>query len=273
MQFARHLLPLQKPETQAVLFVNLPNLVYNWKHYTKSSSAKPAAVVKVSSNLDIQGNGYGVGLVEASQALADAGCDTFFVATLGEALQLRASLANSTIYCLGGFAPGSYDAVAGAKVRPVLGSLEEAVEWCRGPAPAPYALHVDSGMNRLGLQPGALPEFAAALADGTLRKPALVMSHLAEADEPASDYNPTQLANFAAAREQLRLGDVPASLANSGGCLLGPQYHFDLLRPGYGLYGGHLHRAKANPGRPVVELYARIIEAKQVPAGAPVSYR
>lgn len=212
-----------------------------------------------------------MGLVEASRALAAAGCETFFVATLGEALQLRATLANSTIYCLGGFAPGSYDAVAGAKVRPVLGSMEEAVEWCRGSAP--YALHVDSGMNRLGLQPAALPEVAAALADGTLRKPALLMSHLAEADEPASDYNATQLAAFEAARKQLRLADVPASLANSGGCLLGPAYHFDLLRPGYGLYGGHLHRAQANPGQPVVELYARIIEAKQVPAGAPISYR
>jgi len=234
----------------------------------KAAPAECAAVVK--------GIGYGVGAIEAAQALNAEGCRTFFVATLGEAdsLALSGTLTDSTIYVLDGLIPGSAGDFAALGVRPVLSGLAEIDEWaafCEARAETlPAALHVDTGMNRLGLKAAeqqVLRDAPERLAGVNIT---MLMTHLACADEPDHPKNAQQrdrFTDFAAA-----LPALPLSLANSAGIFLGPDYHFDLVRPGIALYGGNPFARLQNPMEPVVSLYGRILQIGEAGAGDTVGY-
>jgi alanine racemase len=149
---------------------------------------------------------------------------------------------------------------------PVLGSLGEIAAWRTQANGTPAALHVDTGMNRLGLPLAQVPQ--AALEGMTV---ALVMSHLACGDDPNSPMNAVQLAKFNAALALLP--PAPASLAASGGVFLGRDYHFDLVRPGIGLYGGHPHPGHgANPMQCAVQLTGTILQIQEIAAGESVGY-
>jgi len=126
----------------------------------------------------------------------------------------------------------------------------------------PFGIQLDTGMNRLGMERA---EFDALRDDIMAAGPALVMSHLACADEPDHPLNGHQLRAF---REMTDGMDVRRSLAATGGILLGPEYHFDLTRPGIGLYGG-LPLAEA---RPVVRLSLPVIQTREVRKGEIVGY-
>jgi alanine racemase len=241
----------------AVLTIDLAALAENWRTLARHcETAECAAVVKADA--------YGLGIEPAASALHRAGARTFFVALLSEAERLRAALPDAVIYVLNGLPPGTAKRFTALDLRPVLGSPDEIAEWA--PTGLPAALHIDTGMNRLGLTTEEARAFAAA----PTSRPALVMSHLACADEPDHPLNAVQAARF---REIAALfAGVPASLANSAATLLGAPYRFDLCRPGIALYGSNPIPSRQNPMRPVVGLDARIVQVRDVPAGESVGY-
>ena len=251
-------LPASEP---AVLVVNLAALRANYeKLRALAGEAECAAVVKA--------NAYGLDVRQAVPALLASGCRTFFVATPKEALDVRAMSTDCTVYVLDGLLPGTSQQYVDASLRPVLGSLEQLHEW-RGTA-APAALHADTGMSRLGLQPSdvdALADDPASLNDTHID---LFMSHLACGDDRKSDMNTQQRNAFVSSRQ--RLGIQKGSLANSAGTLFGPDYHFDLVRPGIALYGGEAINDEPNPMRPVVSLYAQILQVRDLSPGDPIGY-
>ncbi|WP_073052647.1 alanine racemase [Kaistia soli] len=244
------------------LTVDLGALARNWRTLAdRAADAETAAAVK--------GDAYGIGLEQAVPALAKAGCRCFFVALPQEGIRLKALLPSATVYVLNGLLPGEAARLAAAGLRPVLGSMAEIDEWAAYRAAGGdgrAALHVDTGMNRLGV---TLDE-AAALADRTEALGlSLVMSHLACADQPEHPLNAAQLGAFATAARLFP--SLPASLANSAGLHLSPDYSFDLVRPGIALYGGRF--GTDFPAlEPVVCVEARIVQIRSVAAGETVGY-
>ncbi|MFL6792564.1 MAG: alanine racemase [Bradyrhizobium sp.] len=250
-----------------VLTVDLDAIVANWRKLEKTAvPAECAAVVKA--------NAYGCGTEQVARALASAGCKTFFVANLDEARVVRAAVPSSAaIYALGGFFANTGDAYAKIDCRPVIGDLNELAEWdvfCRRSGwSGGAAIHIDTGLNRLGLTiseaQGIIPRINAGDHGITL-----VMSHLVSAEQLNSPVNARQLAIF---REIASLfSGVPASLANSSGIFLGPQFQFDLVRPGAALYGVNPTPEADNPMRPVVDLKARIVQIRHIDRGETVGY-
>jgi alanine racemase len=251
----------------SILTIDLDALIANYRRLRDlSAPAECAAVVKADA--------YGLGMARVVPALARAGCKTFFVATLGEAQELRALLPEATIYVLGGLLEGTAPFYREHGLRPVLNSTEEIGEWASFSQAAcarlPAAIHIDSGMNRLGLSAAEVE--AIALTDNLFAafELALVMSHLACADEPEHPKSVSQRRSFDAARR--RLPRAPASLANSAGILLGPPYHYDLVRPGIALYGGKARRSGLHPFARVIHLAGRILQVRDVAAGETVGY-
>ncbi|WP_291024938.1 alanine racemase, partial [Hydrogenophaga sp.] len=135
----------------------------------------------------------------------------------------------------------------------------------------PVALHVESGINRLGMPE---PEVRALCNDPRRRRAlhvALIMSHLACADEPGSTHNARQLQRFENVRRLFP--GVPCSLSNSAGVFLGRNYHFDLARVGIGLYGHDPHYRSTTPRvRPVARFQAPLAQIKRLPAGEVLGY-
>jgi alanine racemase len=249
-----------------VLTVNLDSIVANWRKLEKT--AVPAECAGV-----IKANAYGCGVEPVARALAGAGCKTFFVATLGEAQAARAAVPSAAIYVLDGFFQNSGEAFAKVDARPVIGDLNELAEWdlfCRGSGwRGGAAIHVDTGMNRLGLTiaeaQGIVPRINAGDHGITL-----VMSHLACAEMLNHPLNAKQLASF---REIAHLfSGVPASLSNSSGTFLGAPFQFDMVRPGAALYGINPTPEADNPMQPVIELKARIAQIRTVERGESVGY-
>jgi alanine racemase len=249
------------------LTIDLLALAANWRDLARRVGPSVCASC-------VKGDGYGIGLEAATRTLAAAGCGTFFVATIDEGLRAAAAAPGTTIYVLNGFPPDAAAVVADANLRPVLGSIEEVEDWAAlGRARGrryPAALHVDTGMNRLGLT----RDLATALAaDVDLRASldlALLMSHLACADTPDHPLNVRQVDAFAAMRALFP--GVPASLANSAASLALPETRLDLVRPGIALYGGLAVSGRPNPMRPVARLEGRIIKIREAAAGESVGY-
>src|SRR5690606_14990094 len=198
-------------------------LVANWRALAAAApGAEAGAVVKA--------DGYGLGVAPVARALHAAGARTFFVATAEEGVAVRAALGGEpAIYVFCGPMAGDGRHLVDAALIPLLNSGEQVRQHMSDLAGHPYGVQLDTGMNRLGMEPGEW----AALRDG-LGAARLVMSHLACADAPADPANARQLAAFRGMTEGVT---APRSLAATGGILLGPEYHVDLVRPGIGLYG------------------------------------
>lgn len=225
------------PDCQATLTIRLDRIIENYQSCrVHSGGADCAAMVKADA--------YGMGIEQVAPALYhQAGCETFFVANLAEAIKLRHMVPDAVIYVLNGVFPGHQEYFSRHDIRPVLNDLSQIRLWADFRPPAgdpprpPCAVHFDTGINRLGLSPGETAQFIADAALRTKLELALVMSHLACSDEPEHPMNRAQLRDFSAITEAFP--GVRASLANSGGILLGPDYHFDLTRPGLMLFGGN----------------------------------
>jgi alanine racemase len=249
-----------------ILTVDLDAIVANWRKLEKTAvPAECAAVIKADA--------YGCGVEPVARALAGAGCKTFFVATLDEARAAREALPSAELYVLDGFFQNCGDAFAKLNCRPVIGDLNELAEWdvfCRRSGwSGGAAIHIDTGMNRLGLTlveaNGIVPRINAGDHGITL-----VMSHLACAESLNHPLNAKQVASF---REIASLfSGVPASLSNSSGIYLGPQFQFDMVRPGAALYGINPTPEADNPMQPVVGLKARIAQLRNVERGESVGY-
>jgi alanine racemase len=249
-----------------ILTIDLDAIVANWRKLEKTAvPAECAAVIKADA--------YGCGVAPVAQALSAAGCKTFFVATLDEARAARDALPSAELYVLDGFFQNSGDTFAKLNCRPVIGDLNELAEWdvfCRRSGwSGGAAIHIDTGMNRLGLTlveaNGIVPRINAGDHGITL-----VMSHLACAESLNHPLNAKQVATF---REIASLySGVPASLSNSSGIYLGPQFQFDMVRPGAALYGINPTPEADNPMQGVVDLKARIVQLRNVERGDSVGY-
>ncbi|HEV2676333.1 MAG TPA: alanine racemase [Aliidongia sp.] len=252
----------------AVLTIDLAALCDNYRLLSsRLAGAACAAVVKADA--------YGLGAARVATALSRIGCRHFFVAHLQEGLALRDVLPDAAeIFVLNGLMPGAEGACLEARLTPVLNSLVQVDAWTRlsrrlGRS-LPAVVQIDSGMARLGLAPAEVDQLARdpARLDGVALR--AVMSHLACADEPDHPANRAQLAAFETQRR--RLPPAPASFANSSGIFLGPDYHFDLARPGAALYGVAPVPGTINPMRDVVRLDVRVIQTREIAAGDAVGY-
>ncbi len=247
------------PETRlARLRVDTNAIVENWRFFKKlAPSAAVAAVVKA--------DGYGLGAEAAAKALAQAGARVFFTATTAEAIAVRAAIGEGPqILVLNGPTEDDVAQFASAKLTPVLNSLPQIKVWnARGPA----ALHIDTGMNRLGVAPNELAMAAVALKDVTL---ALVMSHLACSSNVKHPKNAEQRARFIDAASLFP--KAPLSMAATGGSLIGADYHFDLVRIGVGLYGSGSLDADNPKLSTVATVDAPILQVRDVDAGETFGY-
>ena len=251
----------------AVLTIDLVALQDNWRLLSqRAGSAECGAAVK--------GNAYGLGIEPVAKALWEAGCRAFFVARPKEGEELRGHLPDATIYVLDGLFAGQAEFYAKLNLCPALISIEEAREWSGFGRvygrKLPCALHVDTGINRLGFSKA---EFDALLDDAFVMEGlnvSLLMSHLACADDPAHPLNAQQCSAFAAVRA--RLPGIPASLANSSGIFLGEGFTHELVRPGIALYGGNPTLGSANPMRAVASLEGTVLQVRHVKIGETVGY-
>ncbi len=255
-------------EAGAVLTIDLSALRENYRLLkSRLGGTRCAGVVKA--------DGYGLGAAEVGRALAAEGCDIFFVAHLGEGLALRAALGDGPeIYILNGTPPGAEAETAAAGLVTIANSLEQLAAWSATAKALgrklAVALQVDSGMSRIGMMPEEVETLAQnpGLLDGVDVK--LVMSHLACADEPEHPANAAQKKAFDLLRSLLPA--APASLTNSSGIFLGPDYHYDLARPGAALYGVNPTPGRPNPMRAVVRLSAKVIQTRTLEADIGVGY-
>lgn len=247
----------------ARLTIDLGAIRENWRRLAAAGpGAECAAVVKADA--------YGCGVGRVGPALWAAGCRTFFVAHLSEGIAARVHLPHAAIYVLNGLPPGAAEGFAAHGLKPVLGSVEELSEWAAFSAGRwAAALHVDTGMNRLGLP---VPEGLALAGDRRIAAAGidLVMSHFVSAGRPDDPVNARQIAHFA--RVRAAYPGIRASLANASGIFLAGSHH-DLLRPGYALFGGNpTPMARENPMLPAVRLEAAIAQIRHVEAGESVGY-
>jgi alanine racemase len=255
--------------TRPTLRVDLDALKANYAALkAKAGAAKIGASVKADA--------YGLGAVAVGKALYGAGCRIFFVATAGEGKILRDGVGpNAAIYVLNGPAPRDKGVLLGAKLKPVINSIEQARFWAdisRQVNEPPYtAIHIDTGMNRLGLNMEEVTELSRDKGLWKALNPEWVMSHLACAPDASHPMNKTQLAAFRKAAAQLPL--TPLSLANTAGIYLGKPYHFQMVRPGIGLYGGvATQKPEQEVSQPVVTLLAPVLQVKYLKQGETIGY-
>lgn len=272
-------------QADSLITIDLDAITHNWRTLDSlsASGTETAAVVKA--------DGYGLGAPMVALPLAAAGCRTFFVMSLAEAVVLRTALSDGgfdscRIFTLSGIHPGQADDYAAHCITPVINNIiqfqylaEAGRETGR---PMAGALHVDTGMTRLGLDRDELAWLRAAYDGGEDSvqgvAPCLLMSHLSASEDLHDAASARQLADFTALRDSLP--EMPASLANSGGSFLGASYHFDLTRPGIALYGLHPAGAdmtgpqpdQAHRLRPAVNWQARILQHRRASAGDAVGY-
>ncbi|MCH8861621.1 MAG: alanine racemase [Proteobacteria bacterium] len=250
----------------AVLTIDLDALRANYRLLAKTASgARCAAAVKA--------DGYGMGMIAVSRALAGAGCDCFFVENPGEGVALRAALPDATIYIVKGYYCDGPEVFLHHALRPVLVTAGQVAGWLEviaAQGPLPSILKVNTGMNRLGLDE---TDTRALAADDSAMKslsPDYLMSHLAFSEDPDHPMNNQQRRKF----DELRslFPGLPATLAGSGGVMMGSEYHYDMVRPGVGLYGGNPFSGRPNPFAEVAHLEGKILQLREIDSGDSVGY-
>ncbi len=242
---------------RGILQIDLAALVANWRALDRLSGpgTETAATVKA--------DGYGLGAGPVARALAGAGARRFFVAIAEEGAALRGHLGPDVQICVyGGHMAGDAPVIRDAGLVPMLNSPEQIARHLAALPGHPFGVQLDTGMNRLGIEPA---DWAAVAEAALAARPVLMMSHLACADEPDHAMNAAQLRVFTEITAPLGL---PRSIAATGGVLLGREYHFELTRPGIGLYGGDPFADAA----PVVRLSLPVIQTRSVEAGETVGY-
>lgn len=239
----------------ATLTIDLQALVQNWRVLDSQTNCETAAVVKA--------DGYGLGAGRVARALAHAGARNFFVAACEEAAALRETLGpGPTINVFSGHMAGDTDMIHDLGLTPMINSIDQMLRHVEALPGHPFGVQLDSGMNRLGMEPA---EWAALREIAEQQRATLVMSHLACADEADHPMNAHQLKAF----KDMTAGlSRPRSLAATGGILLGSDYHFDMTRPGIGLYGGLPFAAS----QPVAHVSIPVIQCRDVAPGESVGY-
>lgn len=236
------------------LSIDLDAIVANWRALGAMTRAEPGAVVKADA--------YGTGAGRVARALARAGCRRFFVAAAEEGATVRQALGpGPEINVFSGHMRGDTDMIGDLTLTPMLNSLDQLTRHLESLPGHAFGIQLDTGMNRLGME---WDEWAAVAEVALAQGPTLLMSHLACADEPDHPMNPYQLDLFHQMTDGL---GVPRSLAATGGILLGPDYHFDVVRPGIGLHG-----AAPYDGRLSVALTLPVVQVRDLAPGEVVGY-
>ncbi len=251
----------------AILTVDLDAVAGNWRLLRdRLGGAECGAVVKA--------DGYGLGMAPVARALAAAGCRSFFVAHAEEGIALRAVLPHAAVYVMHGVAPGEAGELAAHRLVPVVNTRDELAALRAFAAtsgqPVPTAVHLDTGMSRLGLEAedvALLADDPGAFAGIALR---MVLSHLVAAEEAGDSSADRQLERFGALRA--RLPRAPASIANSSAIFRGPQFALDLARPGAAIYGLAPLESVPNPMAQVIELKGRILQVRSIDSPRTVGY-
>ncbi|MDF1791002.1 MAG: alanine racemase [Thalassobaculaceae bacterium] len=250
------------------LTIDLGAIRQNYRRLRKELGGVPCAGV-------VKADGYGLGADYVATVLYEEGCRTFFVATFDEAVALRQILPDGVIACLNGVLPNTEAAFVEHDITPVINAFDQIERWrthcARTGRKLPAMLHVDTGMNRLGLD--------AREVDRVLEGPSVLsgidwqylLSHLAAADEPENPMSAAQLKRFNRIRARLPV-TMKASLANSSGVFLGPEFHHDLGRPGIALYGGRPSAGRDNPMVCPIRIEGRILQIRTVEPGWTVGY-
>ena len=246
---------MNNPMSTARLTINLQALASNWRALDAKTNVETAAVVKADA--------YGLGAGPVSAALAEEGVRKFFVAAAEEGVAVRQAVGpEPKIFVFSGFMEGDNGIHFADNLIPLINSPAQFRRHQQAMPDHPFGVQLDSGMNRLGFEPA---EWAELRAEIEAQNPALIMSHMACADEYHHEMNAQQLQTF---REMTDGVSAPRSLAATGGMLLGPEYHFDLCRPGVGLYGG-MPFAEA---KTVVTVDLPVIQVREVAVGESVGY-
>lgn len=239
------------------LTIDLDAIAANWRALDRLSApeVQTAAVVKADA--------YGLGAGKVARALAWAGARRFFVAAAEEGAAVRQALGpGPQINILSGHMAGDTEMLNDLELTPMLNSLEQITRHLEALPGHPFGVQLDSGMNRLGVEPVEWQAVAPIIIEAG---PVMLMSHLACADEPDHPMNQAQLEAF---HEMTDGTGLPRSFAATGGILLGPKYHFDLTRAGIGLYGGRPFEMAER----VVTLSLPVIQTRDVMPGEVVGY-
>ena len=255
--------------SNSFLEINIDSIIHNYQLINnKVGNTECAAVLKADA--------YGMGASVIAKALDKVGCSTFFVATIDEGIELRACFSKNEnqIAVLSGLLEGSEDIFYSNKLTPVLNDTEQIKKWAiynkQKKISAPSILHVDTGMNRLGLTINELYDIIKKPTELKELHVEWIMSHLACGDQPRDIMNEKQLSVFLNAKKEFP--NVKASLANSAGVFLGQSYHLDMVRPGIALYGSGSGSIPSNLLKPVIKLYSRILQIRTLNSGASVGY-
>lgn len=254
----------------AHLTIDLDAIVHNWRLLAAQGEAKGAECGGV-----VKANAYGTGIEQTGAALYRAGCRTFFVAHVTEGERLRRVAPEAVIYVLNGLPSGGASAYEPSRLRPVLGSIEEIGEWgdhvTQAGHPGEAAIHVDTGLNRLGLDPEVWRELAGRIGNGDYGfMPTLLITHLASSETLDTQQNAEQARLFAEMAELAP--DIAPSFCNSSAVFRDDLPKYSLTRPGYALYGGNPTPWTRNPMREVVRLQAPILQIRSIEAGERVGY-
>jgi alanine racemase len=218
----------------------------------------------------VKADAYGLGMTEVAGALAAAGARSFFVATVEEGVALRRQLPAADIHVLNGLAGDGPARFLANRLIPCLKSLADVEGWKDSAAPA--ALHIDSGLNRLGLTGEEVDQLTGEPSRLARLNLVLAMSHLACGEEPDNPMSRDQLARFRAAVQRLGLTRLPLSVASSSGIFLGPEFHLSMVRPGASMFGIAPLNNRPNPMRQVIKLEAKILQTRRVDRGMTVGY-
>ena len=255
--------------SNSFLEINIDSIIHNYQLINnKVGNTECAAVLKADA--------YGMGASVVAKALDKVGCSTFFVATIDEGIELRACFSKNEnqIAVLSGLLEGSEDIFYSNKLTPVLNDTEQIKKWAiynkQKKISATSILHIDTGMNRLGLTINELYDIIKNPTELKELHVEWIMSHLACGDQPRDIMNEKQLSVFLNAKKEFP--NVKASLANSAGVFLGQSYHLDMVRPGIALYGSGSGSIPSKPLKQVIKLYSRILQIRTLSTGASVGY-
>ena len=258
---------MEARQTEPLFHIDLAAIGDNFRTLRARYSGRDLSAV-------VKSDAYGLGLERVARSLAAAGCRTFWVNDLDEAVRLRVAVPTAKVYVLFGLGLHSPTNFAGTGTIPVLASLQE-VELCsefaaRSGHPISVAIQLDTGLGRLGLiqsdverlveQPGLLEPLAVDC----------WISHLAAFNVPDDPMNEVQrrlLLDWVG-----RLPAAPISLSSSSGLFMGDDWHFDIARAGSALFGVQTSVRWQDGLKPCYRLTAPILRVAELPAGNRIGY-
>ena len=246
----------------AILEVNLKNLEHNYKKLSNIVNKSICAAT-------IKADAYGIGALKIFETLYKINCRHFFVATTEEALEIRKKKLSANLYVLNGLENNKLSVFSNNNIIPIINDKDEYDVICKNIKKfkkLKFGIHVDTGLNRLGLSLNELLKI-----NFNQNNVHILISHLSSADQSKNNYNILQNNKFKEAIN-LKINAKYNSFSNSMGLILGKNYHYDMVRPGISLYGGHFNTKMKKIIKPVITLKGKILQIKEINKNEYVGY-